>query len=202
MIKRMYIPSLGEALPKRGNRFSKWLGRILMRLLRWRVEGEVAQSGKLLFVMAPHTSWWDFSNNFGVMLALGINVHWFIAIGYTRGIIGRLLRYFGAVQVDRSRHHDMVAHMVSEYRQRDKFLLAIFPEGTRKPVPKWKTGFWYIAKQAEVPVQLVSFDYQKRAAIFGPVFELSDDIDQDIKRMRDYFRPVTAKHPERVNWSN
>jgi 1-acyl-sn-glycerol-3-phosphate acyltransferase len=202
MKEPLHIPTLGDQVPQRGNGFSKWLGRLLMRAFRWHVEGEICRSSKVLFVMAPHSSWWDFTNNFGVMLALGIDVHWFIAKKYTRGIVGRILGYFGAVQVDRSHHTNMVSHMVSEYQHRDKFALAIFPEGTRKPVPKWKTGFWYIAKQADVPVQLVAFDYQKRAAIFGPVFHLSDDIDQDIKQMRDYFRPVVPKHPERVNWSN
>lgn len=188
-------------MPQRGNRLSKWLGRVLMGACRWNAEGELEQSGKVLFVLAPHTSWWDFTNNFGLLLAMGIDAKWFVANKYTKGILGKILGYFGAVQVERRYRSDMVSMMVGEYQRRDKFALAIFPEGTRKPVPKWKTGFWYIAKQANIPVQLVAVDYAKRTTNFGPIIKLTDDIEQDIKKMRDYFRPVTPKHSERVDWS-
>jgi len=202
MTKHVQLPALGDQLPQRGNRFSTWLGRFLMRVFRWHVEGEICQSRKVLFVMAPHTSWWDFTTNFSVLLAMGINGSWFIDINYTRGIMGRLLRYFGAVQIDRKHHHDMVSHMVAEFHRREQFALAIFPEGTRKPVARWKTGFWYIAKQAEVPVQLIAVDYGKRATIFGPRMILSEDIEKDINTMRDYFRPIQAKRPDHVDWSD
>lgn len=198
----MLIPKLGEELPQRGNRFSKWLGRILMRLCRWRIEGEICQSPKIVFVLAPHTSWWDFTTNFGVLLALGLNASWFIANKYTKGVLGKVLSYVGAVPVERSERSDMVKQMANQFHARDKFLLAIFPEGTRKPVPKWKSGFWHIAKQARVPVQLVAVDYGKRATVFGPVMELSDDMDKDIQRMRAYFKPTIAKRPENTRHSD
>ncbi len=197
----MLIPKLGDAIPQRGNRFSKWLGRLLMRLCRWRAEGELCQSPKVLFVLAPHTSWWDFTNNFGLLLAMGLHASWFIADKYTKGVAGKCLAYFGAVPVDRSVHSDMVTQMANHFKTHDKFFLAILPEGTRKPVPKWRTGFWHIAKQAQVPVQLVAIDYAKRATVFGPVMMLSDDMESDIQYMRAFFRPVTARHPQYANYS-
>jgi len=196
----MFIPEVGEQLPLRGNWFTKWLGRILMHFCRWRIEGEIYQSSKIVFVMAPHTSWWDFTTNFGVLLALGLHVSWFIANKYTRGVIGRVLAYVGAVPVERNERSDMVTQMASQFHEREKFLLAIFPEGTRKPVPRWKSGFWYIAKEARVPVQLVAVDYGKRATVFGPVIELSESIDQDIQLMREYFKSVIAKRPENARY--
>ena len=197
----MEIPELGKNLPRRGNRLTKWLGRVLLRLCRWRIEGEVCQSPKFVFVMAPHTSWWDFTNNLGVLLALGIHVSWFIANKYTKGGIGRMLATLGAVPVERRTRSDMVAQMAGEFHNREKFLLAIFPEGTRRPVPQWKTGFWHIAKQAGVPIQLVAVDYGKRATVFGPVMELSDDVAKDIERMRAYFRQVVAKRPQNAEYT-
>ena len=194
----MLIPKLGEQLPRRGNRFSKWLGRMLMRLCRWHSEGEICQSPKFVFVMAPHTSWWDFTTNFGVLLALGLNASWFIASKYTKGAVGKLLAHVGAIPVERGERNDMVTQMASQFHGRDKFVLAIFPEGTRKPVPKWKTGFWHIAKQAQIPVQLVAVDYGKRATVFGPIMELSDDMDKDIQRMREYFKGTIAKRAEKT----
>ena len=198
----MLIPELGGQLPQRGNRFSKWLGRVLLSLCRWHIEGEIYQAPKVVFVMAPHTSWWDFFTNFGVLLALGLRASWFVANKYTKGTLGRCLAYVGAVSVERSKRSDLVTQMAQHFDTSDKFILAIFPEGTRKLVPKWKTGFWYIAKKAGVPVQLVAVDYGKRATVFGPVFELSDDMEKDILRMRLYFRPIVAKHPNNANYAD
>ena len=191
----MLIPKIDSQVPQRGNTFSKWLGRVLLRLCRWRIEGDMCRAPKFIFVMAPHTSWWDFTTNLGVMLATGLHASWFIANKYTKGNLGKVLAWLGAVPVERSSRSDMVTQMAAEFQARDKFVLAIFPEGTRKRVEKWKSGFWYIAKQAGVPVQLVAVDYAKRATVFGPVVELSDDMNKDIALMRAYFKPVVAHRP-------
>ena len=198
----MRWPELNPQIPQRGNLFSKWLGRVLMRLLRWQVEGEICPAPKCIFVMAPHTSWWDFTNNFAILLALGLHTSWFIANKYTKGVVGKCLTYFGAVPVERSERTDMVTQMTNQFAQREKFLLAIFPEGTRKPVSNWKTGFWFIAKQAQIPVQLVAVDYQKRATVSGPILTLSDDKDTDIRHMREYFKTIIAKHPGKALYSD
>ena len=87
--------------------------------------------------------------------------------------------------------------MVEIFNTNDKLLLTITPEGTRRKVDKWKTGFWHIAEQAGVPVQLVIFDYEKRLTEFGPVIDLSDDIEADMQRIQNYFKGVKAKHPEK-----
>ena len=87
--------------------------------------------------------------------------------------------------------------MVEIFNASDRLLLTITPEGTRRKVDKWKTGFWHIAAQADVPVQLVSFDYEKRVTEFGPVIELSDDIEADMERIQNYYKGVRAKHPEK-----
>jgi len=192
----MILPILGEQVPQRGNRFSKWLGRVLMRACRWHTEGEFCHAPKFICVMGPHTSWWDFTNNFGVMLATGLHASWFIANKYTRGVTGKWLTYFGAIPIDRDTHRDVVSQMAEMFNNRDRLVLSIFPEGTRRPVPTWKTGFWHIAKKAQVPIQLIAVDYEKRATVFGPVITLTDDMEQDIQQMRNYFKSVIPKRPE------
>jgi len=152
--------------------------------------------------MAPHTSWWDFTTNLGIKLATGFHISWFIANKYTVGLFGKGLEFLGAVPIERSSSNDTVEKMAEEFAKREQFVLAIFPEGTRKPVEKWKTGFWHIAKQANVPVQLVAVDYAKRATVFGPIIELSDDKDSDIRKMRSYFKPIVAKRPENASYSD
>ena len=146
--------------------------------------------------MAPHTSWWDFTTNFGVLLAMGLHASWFIANKYTKGVMGQWLVYFGAIPIERNTQSDTVTQMAELFNASERLVLAIFPEGTRKPVPTWKTGFWHIAKKAQVPLQLVAVDYAKHATVFGPIMMLSDDMEQDIRQMRLYFQSVTAKRPE------
>ena len=194
----MHIPTLGEQHPQRGNRFSKWFGRMLMRVCRWHSEGELCPAPKFICVMAPHTSWWDFTTNFGVLLAMGLHASWFIANKYTKGIIGKWLVHFGAIPIDRNTKNDVVTQMADLFHARDRLVLSIFPEGTRRPVPTWKTGFWHIAKKAQVPLQLVAVDYAKRATVFGPIITLSDYMEQDIQRMRNYFKSVIPKRPENM----
>ena len=169
-----------------------------MRGCNWHVEGELCQAPKFICVMAPHTSWWDFTTNFGVMLTSGLHASWFIANKYTKGVIGQWLVFFGAIPIDRHSHNDVVTQMADLFNTSDRLVLAIFPEGTRKPVPTWKTGFWHIAKKAQIPLQLVAVDYAKHATVFGPIITLSDDMEQDIEQMRHYFKSVTAKHPEKA----
>jgi len=200
MRSELRIPQLGPELPRRGNNFSRWLGRLMMRGLAWRIEGELCQQPRCVLVMGPHTSFWDFTNNFAVLLALGLDASWFIANSYAKGLPGKFLSTFGAIAVERNERRDLVSQMVEQFNARPRLVLALFPEGTRKPVVKWKTGFWHIAKQAGVPVQLVAVDYAKRATVFGPVIELSDDSDNDIQGMRQYFKAVVAKHPQKANY--
>lgn len=169
---------------------------MLLRACHWHTEGELYQSPRLICVMAPHTSWWDFTTSFGYLLATGLHASWFVANKYTKGVFGRWLVYYGAIPIDRTTRNDVVMQMTELFNASDRLVLAIFPEGTRKPVPTWKTGFWHIAKKAQVPLQLVAVDYAKRATVFGPIITLSDDMEQDIQQMRAYFKSVVAKHPE------
>lgn len=107
------------------------------------------------------------------------------------------MRRLGGIPIHRSASHNVVSQIVEAFKANDRLLLAIAPEGTRRKVDKWKTGFWYIAVQAGVPVQLVSFDYEKRVTVCGPVIELSEDMEADMQRIQNYYKGVIAKHPEK-----
>ena len=107
------------------------------------------------------------------------------------------MRWLGGIPVKRDASHNLVSQIVQTFNENDKLLLALFPEGTRKKVVKWKTGFWHIAVQADIPIQLVSLDYDRRVTIFGPVIELSDSLEADMERIQKYFQGVRAKHPDK-----
>lgn len=113
------------------------------------------------------------------------------------GPVRVILQRWGGIPIDRSNSHNVVSQIVEAFNANDSLLLAISPEGAQSKVEKWKTGFWHIAAQAGVPVQLVSFDYKKRVTECGPVIELSDDIEADMKRIQKYYKGVNAKHPEK-----
>jgi 1-acyl-sn-glycerol-3-phosphate acyltransferase len=84
--------------------------------------------------------------------------------------------------------------MVEQFRRREKFWLGIAPEGTRKPVTRWKSGFWHIARAAGVPIVTVWFNYPDKTIGIGPVFETSNDMDADLARLRAFYAPFKGKH--------
>jgi len=110
--------------------------------------------------------------------------------------LGNYLRYIGGYPVDRSASHHMVDSIVDIYNKEKHFALAMAPGGTRQYVPKWKTGFYYIAKKAQVPIVMVGFDYARKIVEFREPFYPSDNVEKDMEEIMNYFRGFTAKHPE------
>ena len=193
----MDIPELGPLTPQKSNALSRATGRLLLHLFRWKITGRVHNAPKFVMVWAPHTSAWDFIIAHASRMAVGFQSSWLIAATHTRWPLGILMRRLGGIPVHRSASHNVVSQIVNTFENNDRLLLALSPEGTRKRVDRWKTGFWYIAVQAGVPIQLVSFDYDKRITECGPVIVPSDDIEADMKLIQNYFKGVTAKNPEK-----
>jgi 1-acyl-sn-glycerol-3-phosphate acyltransferase len=146
-------------------------------------------------IWAPHTSAWDFFIAHASRMAVGFH-SWLIAATHTWWPLGIMMRRLGGIPIHRSASHNVVSQIVNTFNNNDRLLLALSPEGTRKKVDKWKTGFWYIAVQAGVPIQLVSFDYDKKVTECGPVIMPSDNIEADMKMIQNYYMEVTAKNPE------
>lgn len=193
----MDIPELGPLTPQKSNAITRAVGRLLLLVFRWRVTGEVHNAPKFIMVWAPHTSIWDFFIAHASRLAVGFQSSWLFAVGDTGWPLGWVLRRFGGIPIDRSASHNVVSQIVETFNANDSLLLAISPEGAYRKVDRWKTGFWYIAAQAGVPVQLVSFDYDKRVTECGPVIRPSNDIEADMKLIQNYFKGVKAKYPEK-----
>ena len=130
-IQQTELPKLGRSIPRRGNRLTRAFFTFLMRLFGWRVVGELPDTPRLVFVGAPHTSNGDFFMTAFTMAALGIDVHFVMKHPPFVGPVGWFLRWFGGIPLDRGHTRDFVSQMVDEFEQRDQFLLAIMPEGTR-----------------------------------------------------------------------
>ena len=193
------LPNLGTNIPRRGNRLSRSFWGMIMRLFGWRAVGEAPDLSKFVFVGAPHTSNLDFFMTALTLAALGIDGHFVMKHTPCVGPIGWFLRWFGGIPLDRDRTRDFVTQMVDEFEERDKFLLAIMPEGTRGKDTEskgWRSGFYYIAKGAGVPLVLVIFDYANRRMRVGPTIFPGESYEADLQLVQSYFVGVEGKNPE------
>jgi len=190
------IPALGDALPRRGNRASRGIARLILSLLGWRIRGALPNLPRMVLIGAPHTSNWDFVVAMATAYALGVRVSWVGKIELFRPPLGMLFRWLGGVPVDRSASSGFVEQMVAEFRRRRQFVLALAPEGTRRAVTTWRTGFYYIAAGAGVPIVLVTFDSGRRLLHLGPALTPSGDITADMARIRSLYAGILGSGPE------
>jgi len=170
---------------------------IFFRLMKWKIIGEIKEeTKKCILLVAPHTSWHDF----------------YIGV-FCRGIIqksmnfvakkelfifpfGYYFRWMGGAPLNRGKNENKVEAIAKIFKQKEEFRLAIAPEGTRKKVDKWKTGFYYIARAANIPVVPVAFDWKNKEVKIGDPYFVTDNIHIDISRLEQHFKGVVGKIPE------
>ncbi|MBL8298283.1 MAG: 1-acyl-sn-glycerol-3-phosphate acyltransferase [Rhodanobacteraceae bacterium] len=179
-----------QSPPSRLSRFVGWL----LRICGWKLVGQFPDVPKLVFVAAPHSSWWDGVWGLMFKVALGLDASFMAKKELFRGPLGLLLRRLGGIPIERSAAHGVVEQMVARFSDSERLWLGIAAEGTRKSVTKWKSGFWQIARAANVPVMTLYFHYPEKTIGIGPLFTLSEDRDADIARIREFYRPWRGKH--------
>ena len=175
-----------------GSRFA----RFLMRLLGWTLEFEGLPTRQGVVVVYPHTSNWDFPIGLLAKWGMGLSVaFWAKDSLFKKPIFGRWMRHIGGVPVDRSGPHDLVASAAASLRAATQPMqLVVPPEGTRGRTRHWKTGFWFIAQQAGVPILLAYMDYQKKEAGIGPVLVTSGDVQADLARVKAFYADVRGRN--------
>jgi 1-acyl-sn-glycerol-3-phosphate acyltransferase len=179
----MRVPALPDCLPSRGNAFSSAVSRALLSLGRWRIEGDFPPRPKMVCIVAPHTSNWDFIVGILAVFAIGIRVRFLGKHTLFRGPLGWLMRWFGGMPVNREAPQGLVPQVVEAIEKADRIFLAITPAGTRSSTRPWKSGFYHIAVAARVPIFPVIFDGPARAIRFLPAFEPSGDYDADLPKL-------------------
>jgi 1-acyl-sn-glycerol-3-phosphate acyltransferase len=170
------------------------LCRLALRVAGWGLGGEFPDTTKLVLIVAPHSSWWDGFWGLLVKVAIGANVRFMAKRELFAPPLGGLLRALGGMAIDRSATAGVVEQMVAQFTRRDALWLGIAPEGTRKAVPRWKTGFWHIARGAGVPILPVAFDYPSKTIVIGTPLDTSADMDADIARLRAFYAPFKGRH--------
>lgn len=192
MTSDVVLPLPPNAPRVRPNRFTRWLGRTVLRLGGWRMIGDFPDVPRLVLIGAPHSSNWDGIWGFAAKLALGLDIKILGKDSLFRvPLLGLVLRRLGVIPVDRSRPQGTVEQAVAMLRGAERLWFGIAPEGTRKPVERWKTGFWKIAKGAGVPVLPAYFHYGRKVIGIGPLLPLTEDMQADIERIRAWFRGVS-----------
>ncbi len=177
-----------------GQRFSQWL----LGVFGWKVEGYPdPKPPKLIIAVVPHTSNWDFPIGLLTRKAIGVDIKFLGKHTLFVPPLGWLFRWLGGYPVDRRKSHNLVDAVVDIFDQHDHFVLSIAPEGTRKRVEQLKTGFYYIAVKATIPILLCSFNFPAKTVSFGPLFYPGDDPEKDLKEISDHFRGIPGKYPEK-----
>ncbi len=188
----------GNKVPQAGGPVRRLFGRWWLRSMGWRLQGNFPNTNKLVLCVAPHTSNWDFFVGLAAVFALGLKLNFLAKDSLFKGPVGWGLRQLGGIAINRRQRHGVVAQLSQTLRQRPETLLCITPEGTRSPVTNWKTGFLQIAHQAQVPVLLVAFDYKKKQIVFGPVKQISENIEAEMAAVYEFYAKVPAKHPHNM----
>ncbi len=192
------LPEVPSNVPRFGNAFSRWFGRSILRILGWRVTGEIPNEKQVVLAGAPHTSNWDFIIAMSTMLAMGVKLSYLMKKEAFIWPFKGLFMSWGGIPLDRSATTDTVAQITEWFEVHDKVWVAITPEGTRSRVDRWKTGFLRIAESADVPILVVTWDYSSKRLVFDQCFRGSGDHGADAEMLREYLNcKYTARHPEK-----
>lgn len=181
--------------PRRGWGFAQSLGRAAMRLTGWRFNGTLPEIPKYVLIVAPHTSNWDFPVGLAAMFALDLEARWFMKDSMFRGPLDRLFRSMGGRPIHRGTSEGVVAEVAGMIRTEPHFILAIAPEGTRKQVKEWRSGFYRIAEAAGVPIVPVRFDFSRREIGIGAPMQPTGDLAADVVTLKALFTPDMARNP-------
>lgn len=188
------FPELPPNLPRRGNPLTKALARGLLTLFGWRVEGEFPDRAKMIAIVAPHTSNWDFVVGILVVFALGLRVRFLGKHTLFNPWMGWLMRWFGGTPVVRDTPQGVVADAAEMIQREEKVLLGIAPEGTRRRGTLWRSGFYNIALAAKVPIVPAAFDYGRKSLRLFPLFEPSGDYPADLAQLQALYAGVRGRH--------
>ena len=189
------VPPLPPAAPRvRANRLTRWIGRSVLRLGGWRVVGQFPDLPKLVLIAAPHSSNWDGIWGFAAKLALGLEIRVLGKAQLFRWPLAPLMRRLGVIPIDRSAPQGTVGQAVALIGDSPRVWYALAPEGTRKRVERWKTGFWKIAHGAQVPILPAYFHYPERIIDIGEPFHTSDDMEADLEALRTWYRPWQGRN--------
>jgi 1-acyl-sn-glycerol-3-phosphate acyltransferase len=187
------LPLPPEMPQFRQNAWRRLCGWILQRC-GWRLLGRFPHEPRVVLIAAPHSSWWDGVWSLLLKIALGADISFMAKRELFRGPLGWALRRLGGIPIERTAAHGLVEQTIERFRANPRLWFGIAPEGTRKRVGRWKTGFWHIAHAVDAPILPVYFDYPSKTIGIGPLFHAGADMHADLAALHAFYRPFRGKH--------
>lgn len=178
--------AIPEQMPQRTPGFSQKFGRAVLRMMGWKLTGQLPNEPKLMVVLSPHTSNWDFIIAVAILLALNLRISFLMKKEAFFWPFKGMFMNFGAIPLDRQAAQDVVTQAAGWYASHDQVWLGITPEGTRSKVNSWKTGFLRIAHRADVPIMLVGMDASTKSVIIDKVIRATGDYETQAEEIRQY----------------
>ena len=174
------------------------LSTAILRLLGWKVEGGIPpELKKYVVIAAPHTSAWDFPLGVFARGSIGEDIKYIGKKSLFKPPFGGLMRKLGGYPVDRGKSQNFVQSVIDIFDRHERFAIALAPEGTRNKVDKFRTGFYYIARGAGIPIIFFTFDYTRRVVTFDPeAFYPTEDAEADLEYIWNYYKGVQGRNPE------
>jgi len=183
---------------KNPGKIKQTLSRCILRLWGWKIEGELPDAPRYLYLFEPHTSNRDGFVTYFVTVALGIRLRWLgkHTLFELKPFIGRFLIRIGGIPVDHNSPAGLVEQVANKIKQQERCILAIMPSGSRFPEPHWKSGFYRIARHAEIPVLCVYIDNQRKVVGFADFIHLTGNVKYDMDRIRLCYRTAMGDRAE------
>lgn len=175
------------------------VGRLFLRVAAWEGVGTIPPGRKFVVVAAPHTSNWDLPIALAYAWSRGLRLRVLVKHTVFWGPFDRFFRALGGIPVDRRAPGGLVASLVEEIRRTERITLLVSPTGTRARTDHWKSGFYHIARAADLPVVCCACDFSTRKVGILATFRLTGDVRADMDRFRAVFRPSMARFPELVS---
>jgi len=184
---------------RRCNLFAFVLGKVVMKLAGWRIEGNLPESRKMVVIAAPHTSNWDFLYLFAAAYSFRMSINWLGKDSLFSLILSPFLKYLGGIPVNRSKRNNMVKYIADIINSSDQFTMIIPPAGTRSKTDYWKSGFYQITLAAQIPIVCGYLDYKEKVACLGVSLIPTGNVRQDMDRIREFYCGRNGRHPENTS---
>ena len=175
---------------------SKIASFLFHSLMGWKLLGSFPKRNKYVVIVVPHTHWMDFIIGILVRAIVNEKINYVAKKALFKAPYGWFFKATGGAPVDRQKNSNMVDSTAKIFKEREEFRLALAPEGTRKKVQQLKTGFYYIAQKAKVPIIMVAFNFGKKEVTIAEPFWPSGHLESDMQKVYTYYRDVKGKIPE------
>lgn len=178
----------------------KALSKQIFKLSGWKIVGDIPPGvNKAVMIIAPHTSLWDFIIGRLAFNILGLNAKFLIKKEFFKFPIGYFLKRWGGIPIERGSKSMALKQIQRVIKNEDSIILIITPEGTRKPVKRWKKGFYKTALNNNLPIIMGALDYSKKQAIISSPLEVSGNLEKDMVKIRNFYKDIQGKHPQNFN---